>query len=328
MASRKSEDLINSSGLTQGQARPTVRKENLNYSSVFKNLKPPKKIPHAKQWEEEKNARALVAYETLLFLKETRWADWGNKIHSVRYDLYDALNGPLAKSMTAGYKTTQIIICTQDSFSAALLVLNQLGRTRKKCEIPLVLNMANRFRHGGGFLLGARAQEEDCCRRSDLYLHLEQLKYPLPLIGASYSFPVSILRSEKEKGYKFLREAYGKPPSYYQIGVISAAAYENPDLSDISKYKKLMSEKVWSLLMACYMTGHRTLILSAWGCGAFNNPPELVAQIFREQLRKNFKNKFETVIFALATENPNDGNMVAFLDEFKLPMMCLDSKGL
>lgn len=51
-----------------------------------------------------------------------------------------------------------ISIVAEDSFQAA-----------KKYENPLVMNFANAHNPGGGFELGANAQEEALCRCSTLY---------------------------------------------------------------------------------------------------------------------------------------------------------------
>merc|ERR1712070_373511 len=40
--------------------------------------------------------------------------------------------------------------------------------------------------------------------------------------------------------------------------------------------------------------------LGAWGCGAFGNPPDLVARLFREQLSSpEFRGAFSEVVFAI-----------------------------
>ncbi len=56
----------------------------------------------------------------------------------------------------------------KDSFSAALSI-----KERKPDERVLVLNFANPVNPGGGVRRGARAQEEDLCRKSSLLLALE-----------------------------------------------------------------------------------------------------------------------------------------------------------
>ena len=63
-----------------------------------------------------------------------------------------------------------------------------------------------------------------------------------------------------------------------------------------SKFKNVMRNRVKRILDVAYSEKVEVLILWAFGCGAFKNPPEIVAQIFKEEL-KNYD--FETVEFAI-----------------------------
>merc|ERR1712083_1157250 len=70
-----------------------------------------------------------------------------------------------------------------------------------------------------------------------------------------------------------------------------------------------------SVLHAAKMSGFPNLVLGAWGCGAFGNPPHLVAPLFREQLESpEFRGAFEKIIFAVVDPR-GDGNFKPFLKE-------------
>jgi hypothetical protein len=62
----------------------------------------------------------------------------------------------------------RVLVLNGDCVEAALFARAQLVPGGRVC----VLNMASRRRPGGGFLDGAGAQEENLCRRSDLYSRL------------------------------------------------------------------------------------------------------------------------------------------------------------
>jgi len=45
--------------------------------------------------------------------------------------------------------------------------------------------------------------------------------------------------------------------------------------------------------------GHVDVVLGAWGCGVFRNPPEAVARAFEDALRGPHRGAFRTVVFAI-----------------------------
>ena len=65
-------------------------------------------------------------------------------------------------------------------------------------------------------------------------------------------------------------------------------------------------------------------MLSAFGCGAFRNPPKHMAILFKEVFNENeFRNQFKLVVFALLDDhnswkehNP-EGNILPFHKEFE-----------
>ena len=55
------------------------------------------------------------------------------------------------------------------------------------------------------------------------------------------------------------------------------------------------------------------LVLGAFGCGAFRNPPELVAEVFHHLLVKNgYGRFFRKVIFAIKKNDERNTNLEAF----------------
>jgi len=59
------------------------------------------------------------------------------------------------------------------------------------------------------------------------------------------------------------------------------------------------------------------LILGAFGCGAFNNPPKLVAEIFRKLLiDERYAMYFEKVVFAIKKTGDVCPNYDAFREVF------------
>ena len=59
--------------------------------------------------------------------------------------------------------------------------------------------------------------------------------------------------------------------------------------------------------------GHQTIVLGAWGCGAFGGDPVLVADIFAELLEGDFKSAFSRVVFGvLVMRSKDEPNFEAF----------------
>ncbi|KAG2378703.1 hypothetical protein C9374_007851 [Naegleria lovaniensis] len=63
------------------------------------------------------------------------------------------------------------------------------------------------------------------------------------------------------------------------------------------------------------------LVLSAFGCGAYRNPPQHVAQLFKQVLMQEYDGKFSQVIFAIyndanAMRRGDGGNVEPFEKEF------------
>merc|ERR1712166_401465 len=80
----------------------------------------------------------------------------------------------------------------------------------------------------------------------------------------------------------------------------------------------VLRKKIIALLGAAHANGATKLVLSALGCGAFKNPPEHVAALFKEALLGRFSGCFEHVVFAIFDDhnarkahNP-DGNLAPF----------------
>jgi len=52
------------------------------------------------------------------------------------------------------------------------------------------------------------------------------------------------------------------------------------------------------ILRVAVSTGHRRLVLGAWGCGVFENNPTKVATIFQKILQE-YEGHFSEVVFAI-----------------------------
>jgi len=189
---------------------------------------------------------------------------------------------------------------------------------------PCVLNMTSRARFGGGWQEGAGAQEESLFRRSNFYMALtpeqEKERYTLGDLTCFYTPNVTVFRASEAQGYAFL----DKPR---QVAFMGVHAIKDPDLEGTALSEGALvvtRNKIRAMCMMASEHGHDCLILGAFGCGAYRNPPRSMARAFRQvlQVEPAFNNRFRSVIFAILDDhnahlehNP-EGNFKPFQDEF------------
>ena len=200
---------------------------------------------------------------------------------------------------------------------------------------PAVVNFASFKVPGGGVRKGSRAQEENLCRRTNLFesifrfidtlakeygLPLEKKRYPLRVShGAIYSPSISVFRESDDKNYEFMDELFN-------VDVITIAALKNPPLEKghmNAWAKSITKEKIRTMLNLAIHWENDSIVLGAFGCGAFANPPEDVAKLFKEVLSEpEYCDKFEKIVFAVLDDgnshrahNPR-GNYLPFAETF------------
>lgn len=144
--------------------------------------------------------------------------------------------------------------------------------------------------------------------------------YPIPdASGGIYAPRLTIFRSSEATGYYLLDHPC-------QMHMITVAAYAYPRLSRINGLLRLQDsmiepakEKIRAILRIGKAEGHDSLIMSAFGCGAFANPPEHMAELFRDVFAEaEFQDSFRLVVFAIINDhntmkehNP-EGNLLPF----------------
>lgn len=187
-----------------------------------------------------------------------------------------------------------------------------------------VLNFASARHPGGGYLTGAKAQEEDICRRTllypclltalDYYADHEKARDPFYSHRLIYSPGVPVIRD--------VRNQLTAP--VIAIDVITCAA---PNAGVIERYRpeqvglvpERLAERSGAVLEAAARHGARRLVLGAWGCGVFRNDPRHVAAAFSTHLTGDgaYRDLFEHVTFAVLDRSARQQNLGAFRDAFE-----------
>ena len=189
-----------------------------------------------------------------------------------------------------------------------------------------VLNFASAKHPGGGVWSGARSQEESLCRASTLYscLKTEYLNdnfYSYHLEKKSeYSdriifIPdILVFKSDEDVFAKLLNEK-----DWYNIDIISCAAHNQKAYKiNYEKLKDINYNKIKAIIECAVENNIDNLILGAFGCGAFSNPPKLVSKTFKEILiNEEYYKYFENVHFAIFTTPREKDNIIEFQNTFE-----------
>lgn len=196
-----------------------------------------------------------------------------------------------------------------------------------------VLNFASATNPGGGVTHGSSAQEESLCRCSTLYFNLNQetawadfyhphrkSKNPLHNDDCIYTPDVVVFKTDSEKPQLLPEHQWHKvdvitcaapnlrkhPSNRMNMGDGNeAVSISNKDLKEIHK------KRLRRILDLAVLHENEVVILGAFGCGAFENSPEVVAAAMREVVT-DYKYSFETIEFAVYCSRKDETNYRIF----------------
>ncbi len=216
--------------------------------------------------------------------------------------------------MPVHYMQAGISVTNERTLAAAA----RLHKKYPKCHIA-VLNFASATNPGGGVKSGSAAQEESLCRCSTLYdclntsdlrfdfykMHRRQndLRYTDTCI---YTPDVTVFKTDTR--FPELMDEQ----DWFKVDVITCAAPNlrkipynrmNPGkgtaltLSDDELYL-IHYNRAWQIARIAEENEAEILILGAFGCGAFNNNPKVVASVYRDLLH-HIDGAFVEICFAV-----------------------------
>lgn len=166
-----------------------------------------------------------------------------------------------------------------------------------------ILNFADAVKPGGWVEDGAPTQEECICRCTNLYetltteaSHNGYYKVNLDFIkGQYYSvytdrvlYARDVVIFKDDTTYEYIAPKL--------IDVITCPA-PNTNLSGESAIQ-IYTRRMEQILLSAHKNGVKTLILGAWGCGAFGQDPYTIAKAFALVLN-NYADLFEHIVFAI-----------------------------
>lgn len=211
--------------------------------------------------------------------------------------LYKAQEMPKIPGLD-GKRDMKITVTKERSFEAAM---NFKALDRKVA----VLNFASATNPGGGVTRGSNAQEEVLCRCSTLY----------PCLNTSYLWKNYYIFHRNRHDTLYSDACIYKPgikiiktdtvipermAEWYEVDVISCAA-PNLRLKNEITGKELLElhkRRARKILQVAIANSADCLVLGAFGCGAFQNPPATVARAYKEVLSE-YKGYLDEVCFAV-----------------------------
>lgn len=233
-------------------------------------------------------------------------------------------------TVSSAYKTetAKVIVSGKRSLEAAEIYAKQ---GKKVC----VLNFASATNPGGGVVNGSSAQEECICRCTTLYPCLNtdtmwsafykphrKAVNPLYNNDCIYTPDVCVFKSDTN-----FPEALPKD-EWWNVNIITCAAPNlrerpsnamNPYAGDKAvkvtpeELEKLLTSRVRRIFEIVVANENEVLILGAFGCGAFRNPPEVVAKVFNNVMQ-NYLCYFDTIEYAVYHTEREVSNYDAFYD--------------
>lgn len=221
-------------------------------------------------------------------------------------------------------KPAQIVVSKKRTLEAASAYVG-----KKVC----ILNFASATNPGGGVVKGSSAQEEAICRCSTLYPNLNEPKMwngfyrphrqeLNPLHNDDCIYTPGVIAFKSDTDYPQMLPLN----RCYKVNVITCAApnlREKPsngmNSGDGDMAVKISSDDLQELhekrmrrvLEITAKKGNDVVILGAFGCGAFRNPPEVVARAMKTVVEE-YRNAFETIEFAVYCSPRDDSNYRTF----------------
>lgn len=223
-------------------------------------------------------------------------------------------------------KKARVVVSGKRSLEAAEFYAKQ---GKKVC----VLNFASATNPGGGVVNGSSAQEECICRCTTLYpcLNIDtmwqsfyaphrKLGNPLYNDDCIYTPNVCVFKSDTS-----FPESLPQG-EWWSVNILTCAAPNlrerpsnamNPCAGNKAakvtpaELEKLLTSRIQRIFEIAANNENDVLILGAFGCGAFRNPPEIVAKVFYEVMQE-FLCCFDTIEYAVYHTERELANYEAF----------------
>ena len=185
-----------------------------------------------------------------------------------------------------------------------------------------LLNFASARNPGGGFINGAKAQEEDLTRCSGLYpcLLTQPVYYEANRKNDSVLYTDHIIYSPRVPWFR--TRSRDDANTVFLASVITAPAPNagvalQRDPQSGPEIEATLRRRAGLVLAVAAHQRHRNVLLGAWGCGVFRNNPAQVADAFGQWLEsERFRGLFDRVVFAIYDRSSDRSTLGPFQQRF------------
>jgi hypothetical protein len=261
------------------------------------------------------------------------------ELNKRRIDFYTAAANNLVEfkklSQAVNPKECMVTVVPQDSLTATKIATTTYGM------LFACLNFADSKNPGGGYRNGRHPQEEDIFLRTDCHFSLgirgqSDILYPDPdksnkvnddyiydekktaliqgITGRVYLIdtPQICFRNNKDTNYAIYPD--GEIFPFYELraaalnfntSIHSSVHFSNTCIETIAQTELRIAAQLDTLIER----GIRYVILGAFGCGAFKNDPNIVANAYYKEITKR-RTHFDVIQFAMAETVGNNSDVI------------------
>lgn len=268
--------------------------------------------------------RKEMARETLAIMQQGYYIPEAKKAEQIwiKEDMEQSISGSILLSPEDGKKILQkYSVCTHCaqpetrvqncSTVEGLRLLSTEGKTAIG-----VLNFASAKNPGGGFLNGAKAQEESLAISSTLYPTLitkeeyyrenRAHRSMMYLDYGIYSPGVVFFRDEK-----LCLTATPVKASVLTLPAVNMGQVRLKG-EDVAEAKRVMHRRMKLALGIFAEQQAKHLVLGAYGCGVFRNDPDEIAVWWQELLKEGMGQYFDSVFHAVLDRSKSESCIKAF----------------
>lgn len=235
-------------------------------------------------------------------------------------DELDGLRGSAGRNDATAEGDTPRIVVTNGT--TQVVAQSMAAEQRSQSARVGALNFASARNPGGGFLNGAKAQEEDLCRCSGLYPCLLQCAtyYEMNRQQDSLLYTDHMIYSPDVPFLKTRGSGDLLAEPFFVSVITAPAPNSGPFLrrapSELERLEQTFLRRWQNVLAVAHDQDIRRLLLGAWGCGAFGGDPVMASRTAKMAITQ-YGGGLNEIVFAIPGKGrQSKSNLSAFQAAF------------